>query len=200
MRGAWRFSTGMAVFFAAGGVFGQTRPGAQTAPPRQPAAAAPAAAAPAPVSADPQMTTATYGDWLLRCQRVGEGLSSIRSCEVVQTIQAEGQGPVAQIAIGRAQADAALRITVLLPHNLSFPSAPQILIDDKDTQGADLAWRRCLPAGCLADADAKDDITRRWRAQTGPGRLRFKDAAGRDAALPFSFRGLAQALDALAKS
>jgi hypothetical protein len=39
----------------------------------------------------------------------------------------------------------------------------------------------------------------RWRGQTDPGQLTFKDAAGRDQSLPLSFRGLAQALDALAK-
>lgn len=46
----------------------------------------------------------------------------------------------------------------------------------------------------------KDDLLQHWRAQTTQGQLRFKDSAGRDVALPFSFRGLAQALDALAKS
>jgi hypothetical protein len=36
-------------------------------------------------------------------------------------------------------------------------------------------------------------------AQTEPGRIVFKDAADREVALPLSFRGLAQALAALAK-
>jgi invasion protein IalB len=71
-------------------------------------------------------------------------------------------------------------------------------VDDKD-KPVELTYRRCLPTGCFADADARDDVLSRWRAQTGRGRLAFKDGANRDIALPFSFSGLEQALDALAK-
>lgn len=199
MRLGWSFNIGSAIFFAASIACAQTRPAAQTAPPR-PQPVAPAASVPPAVSADPQLTTATFGDWLLRCQRVGEGAQSVRSCEVAQTLQAEGQGMIAQIAVGRIAADAPLRVTVLLPSNLSFPSSVKIAIDDKDDQPADLAWKRCLAAGCIADSDMKDDILKRWRAQAGQGRMRFRDAVAREITLPFSFRGLAQALDALAKS
>ena len=43
------------------------------------------------------------------------------------------------------------------------------------------------------------DAVRRWRGETGQGKLTFKDGMGRDVVVPVSFRGLAQALDALAK-
>jgi len=73
-------------------------------------------------------------------------------------------------------------------------------IDDKNTQPVELTWKRCLRGGCFADADMKDDQIKRWKAQTGNGNLAFKDRAGRDIPLPFSFRGLSQALDALTKT
>ena len=69
-----------------------------TPPPAAPAAATPAAPA---VSTDPAQTTASYGDWVLRCVRTGDGGTGPRVCEVVQTMVVQGQTqPVAQIAIG----------------------------------------------------------------------------------------------------
>ena len=65
--------------------------------------AAPAVPAGAPaVSAEPANTSATYGDWVMRCQRVGEGAAAKRMCEVAQTIRVQqGRDPVAEVALGR---------------------------------------------------------------------------------------------------
>ncbi|WP_158815621.1 invasion associated locus B family protein [Methylocapsa sp. S129] len=168
----------------------------QTTP--KPDAAKPA---PGPVSADPQSTTAAYGDWVVRCQRIGDGAAAQRVCEAAETIQTQGaQGPIAQIAIGRVAPTDPLRLTLVLPPNVSFPSAPRMEVDDKDAHPVDLNWRRCLSGGCFADAEMKDDLLQFWRRQAGQGSIKFRDGVGRDIAAPFSFRGLAQALDALAKS
>ena len=70
---------------------------------------------------------------------------------------------------------------------------------DNSGSALDLPWRRCLPGGCFADALAADDVLKRWRGLTEPGRIVLKSASGREVALPLSFRGLAPALDALAK-
>jgi invasion protein IalB len=158
-------------------------------------------AKPAPVGADPQSTTANYGDWVVRCQHSGDAATGQRVCEVAQILQMQGgQGPVAQIAVGRPTAADPLRLTIVLPPNVSFPSSPRMAVDDKDARPADLTWRRCLPGGCFADIEIKDDLLQRWRSQNAQGIIKFKDSAGRDITLPFSFRGFAQALDALAKS
>jgi invasion protein IalB len=71
---------------------------------------------------------------------------------------------------------------------------------DKSRQPTELQWRRCLSGGCYAETAATDDMIKAWRGSAEPGRIAFKDAAGRDLAIPVSFRGLAQALDALPKS
>lgn len=166
---------------------------AETAPPAKPAA-------PAPVSAAPQSTSATFGDWVLRCQRQGEGAAAAKVCEVAQTIQAGQQhSPVAQVALGRPVKGEPMHLTAQLPVNVSFPSAVKVFGDDKDTQGLELAWRRCAQIGCFADLAASDDQIQQLRARNGAGRLEFTDAVGRAIRLPLSFRGLAQALDALAK-
>jgi invasion protein IalB len=175
-----------------------------------PAASAPSAEAPAkeaskdapaPVSSDPQTTSATYGDWVLRCSRLADTPQAPRSCEVVQSFQIQGQqGLFAQMAIGRVSAKEPLRITVVMQPNISFPSTIKASVDDKDTQPVELVWKRCTPGGCFADSEFKDETLKRWKAQSANGRLQFKEGTGQEITLPFSFRGLAQALDGLAKS
>ncbi|WP_407531037.1 invasion associated locus B family protein [Methylobacterium oryzisoli] len=164
-----------------------------------PAKPKPAAEAGAPVPAEPGQTTATYGDWVLRCQRLaGEGAG--RVCEVSQTIQAQGQpAPVAQLAVGRLPGQEGLRITALLPANVSFPSSVRVAETKDASRGLDLAWRRCLPGPCVADAAATEAVLSGWRKAEEAGRITFKDADGREVAVSLSFRGLGQALDALGK-
>jgi invasion protein IalB len=170
------------------------------APPAGKAGSATTGTAQAPVSADPAATSATYGDWVLRCQRVGEAEKAQRICEVAQTIKLQNQPqPIAEIALGHLPADHTLRLTVVLPPSVSFPSTVQFATADKPPQSVDLQWRRCLPGGCFAEVAPSEDSIAAWRGSEGGGRITFKDAAGRDVSLPVSFRGLAQALDALAK-
>jgi len=167
-------------------------------PPPRPAETAPAAK-PATVSSEPAMTTATYGDWLLRCQRPAEGDAAAKICEVVQTIQVKGQqAPIAVFAIG-GQPNKTFHATVVLPTNIALPSLVRVGSADGKEKAFDLNWTRCVPGGCYADAALPDDILAAWRAASEARTLKFASAAGRDVELPLSLRGLPQALDALAK-
>ncbi|MCE4226974.1 invasion protein [Methylobacterium sp. C25] len=174
------------------------------AQPNKPAAQAAPQAAPQPaprvVPAEPGATTASFGDWVLRCQRGGTPEKPARVCEVGQSMQIQGQTqPIAQIAIGRTGAAEPLQVTVVLPSNVAFPSSVRILAEEKDTPGYELPWRRCLPGACIADTLVKDEALKRWRTTNEPGRIVFKSAAGQDVAIPLSWRGLQQALDALGR-
>ncbi|MET7245303.1 invasion associated locus B family protein [Methylobacterium sp. EM32] len=161
--------------------------------------AKPAAEAAPTVPAEPGLTTATYGDWVLRCQRLA-GDNAGRVCEVSQTIQAQGQpAPVAQIAIGRLPGQDGLRMTVLLPANVSFPSSVRVAEVKDAKSGLDLAWRRCNPGACVADGAATEAVLGNWRKTEDAGRIAFKDADGREVAVSLSLRGFGPALDALAK-
>lgn len=174
-------------------------PASRPAGPAAPSPAAPNGAAPAAVPSEPSVTTASFGDWTLRCQRI-EGTRTQRICEVAQVLQAQGQQtPLAQIAIGRLSAGDPLRVTAVMPVSVSFPSSVQIAFGEKDTRPLDLPWQRCLPTGCFADAVLPEDTARAWRKATEAGRIVFRDAAGRDLALPLSTRGLEPALEALAR-
>ena len=153
----------------------------------------------AAAGAEPNATTASFGDWVLRCQKI-EGGAVARICEVAQSLAVQGQAaPIAQIALGRTSAKERMRATVVTPTNVSFPSTPRLLLGEKPEQSVALAWKRCLPMGCFADVELSDDLIKRLRSLTDGPRLSFTDGAGRDLALPFSLTGLPQALDALAK-
>ena len=164
-------------------------------------AARPAAAAPAPVavpvSTNPERTTATYGDWVMRCER---GPQTKRICEVAQTITLQGQAqPTAQIAIGRPEPGASKQVTVVLPSNIAFAAKPRISVAKAGAAPIELIWQRCTPGACFATVPITDSALAALSLETEPGRIQFKDAADRDAVLPLAFRGLAQALEALAK-
>ncbi len=160
----------------------------------------PAAPAQASVGSEPSLTTASYGDWTLRCDNATLPTGQKRSCEAVQMLQLQGQqAPFAQVAFGRPDGAAPLHLVVALPVNVAFPSAVRMGLDDKDPNALELAWKRCLPGACFADAVAGNDVLGRWRAATAPARLQFIDGAGRTVAVPVSFRGMPQALDALQK-
>lgn len=176
---------------------------AQSANPSAPSAGAAGqkAASPAkPVSNDPetQTTTATFGDWVLRCQKTAA--PARRICEVLQSVMIKAQSaPFAQIVFGKPTPTDALHLTVAVPINISLPSSVRVAADEKDQQPIELSWTRCVPGGCVADAAPREDLLKRWRALSEPGRVTFKNAVGQDVIMPISFRGLAQALDALAK-
>ena len=157
-------------------------------------------AAPPPVGAEPGQTTATYGDWTLRCELAQTADKPRHLCEVMQVLRPQNQqAPIAQIAFGKVDSGNDLHVVAVLPVNIVLPSSVKIGLDDKDPRPADLVWRRCLPGGCFADAVATEDLLGRWRSATGPGRLTFKDAANRDIAVALPLRGLGQALDAMTK-
>jgi invasion protein IalB len=158
-----------------------------------PPTAQPSNAPAAPESDVPQQTTATFGEWTLRCDHPR---AAPKMCEVVQTLNNQGR-PVAQIAIGRVARGQPMHLTILVPPSVTLDQVPQFTAaPDKPTE---LTWRRCLPAGCLAETALSDDLLKRMRARAEPSQINFADGAGHAAGLPFSPRGLSQALDALVK-
>ena len=143
----------------------------------------------------PQQTTASFGEWILRCDHPR---SAPKMCEVVETINSQGH-PVAQIAIGRVARGQPMHLTTLVPPSVTLDQAPQFTASADKQLTADLVWRRCLPAGCLAEVSLSEDLLKRIHARAEPSQITFVDGAGHAIALPFSPRGLAQALDALGK-
>lgn len=155
---------------------------------------------PEPVSSEPETTTASYGAWILRCTHRQQGQTKLRICDIEESVAVQGQqAPIAQIGIGHFASKDEMQITAIVPTNITFQVAPRVTSQDSDP-GVQLAWRRCLPGGCIADAILPEDRLRAWHAVAADtGRLSFTNAAGRPVAIEFSFHGFAQAMDALVK-
>jgi len=143
----------------------------------------------------PQRTTATYEDWVVRC----EMHVAIKVCEMTQSAQMKGQTqPVSQIVIGRQSKNGAIKITFRVPISVWLASGVTLTADDGHGLIA-ANFSRCIPAGCIAETDIDETVITEMRALKKNGALRFKDANQRDVAVPVSFKGFGDAYDALSK-
>ena len=159
-------------------------------------AAAPAIAqAPAPSPASPHVTTAHFGDWVLRCESRAE---APRACEILQSLQDQRRQPVAQFAFGRVQRGQPMRLIVLIPANITVAVPMLIQLGDRSPP-IPVTLRACGPRGCVAEAEISPAQLARLRARETQGRLEYRDALNAEVALPFSTRGFGAALDALGR-
>jgi invasion protein IalB len=160
---------------------------------QRPGQAAQATPAPGAVS-QPDNTTASYGDWVLRCQQS----VAARVCEIVQTLEQQGQrGPIALVAIGRPVKEEPIKLVIQVPPNLSLGDKAAIRVTIADKDEAVAVFQRCLPGGCFAEASLSDDVFKRWRGFSEAAQMRYLDAGKREVALPLSFRGFPAAAEAL---
>lgn len=172
------------------------RPPARPGQPLQPAR--PAAAAQEPGSGEPQQTSATYDDWVVQCQ-TRAGPPAEKFCEMQQVTQAQVQGashPFSRVVIPRPEKGQPVKLIVQVPVNVSFHTEVRIVTGDADP-GLNAPFAQCVPSGCFAEFELKDDTIRRLGAISAPGKLTFADAGGHDIAVPISFKGFTQAFDAL---
>jgi len=176
---------------------------AQQPAPRKPPAAQPAAqpaeqTPPAP-SDTPQRTTATYGDWVMQCE-TDVGSPPQKACQIIQSTQVQGKNqPFSLVIIPHPAKGQPVKLVVQVPVNVSFATNVRLRTDDADP-GIAAPFARCLPAGCFAEFDLKDDVLKKFRAATAVvGKLSFADGGGHDLAVPLSLKGFAQAYDALLK-
>lgn len=170
---------------------------AQQAPPQRPAQQRPtqAQATPAPGAvSQPDNTTASYGDWVMRCQQS----VAARVCEIVQTLEQQGQrGPIALVAIGRPVKSEPIKLVIQVPPNLALGDKVSVRVVVAEKDEAVAVFQRCLPGGCFAEASLSDDIFKRWRGFSEAGQMRYLDAGKREVTLPLSFRGFPAAAEAL---
>lgn len=184
-------------------LLGMSAPGWTQAPPRQPAPATTKPALPAAKTVpapgrvvQPDNTTATYGDWVHRCQ---QGVGS-RICEIVQTLQSNDQrGPVALVALGRPVPTEPYKFVVQLPPNVTLASGVRLALGEAD-EGLLAGFQRCMPGGCFAEVAMTEEAMKRWRGAVEAGQIRYQDAARREVVLQLSLRGFPAATDALFKN
>lgn len=146
----------------------------------------------------PQSTTATYSDWVVQCQTL-PGPPPQKFCEMTQISQVQGKNiPFSRVGIAHPVKGQPLRVVVQVPVNVAFATNLRIQTGDADP-GITAPFTRCVPGGCFAEFELKDEELRKLRAATGSGKLSFADAGGHEISVPLSFNGFAQAFDALVK-
>jgi len=181
----------------------------QPAPPKPPAPRPPAqhpapppatqgqATPAAPVDQNPQRTTASYGDWTVRCETT-PGPPPQKVCEMDQVAMQGQSNPISRVLIPLPAKGEAPKLFVQVPINVSFTAPLKVTADAKDA-GISTPFRRCIPAGCFVEIDLKDDLQKKFRVTTEPGKILYKNAAEQEVTIPISFKGFAQAYEALLK-
>jgi invasion protein IalB len=177
-----------------------TRAPTRPAQPVQPARPTVTPPAPASTSGAPQQTSATYEDWVVQCE-TRAGPPAEKLCEMQQMTQAQVQGasrPFTRVIIPRPQKGQPVKLLVQVPVNVSFRTDVRIVTGDPDA-GLTAPFSQCVPSGCFAEIEIKDDTIKRLGAITAPGKLTFADAARHEIGVPISFKGFTAAYDALLK-
>jgi len=160
--------------------------------------APPAAAAPAPRRPEsagvprPDRTTASYGDWVLRCELAAGGGES--SCEVAQTVL-DGRGQALAQLTARGVALGQVALTAQVGINIAVSEPMRLLVEDQPA--LILAFRRCFPRGCFAEGQLPEGDVGTLARRAEAAKLDFRDAEGNTVSVPVSLRGLAPALEAL---
>ena len=143
-----------------------------------------------------QSTSATYGDWIVHCQR---DAASKKTCMMDQMTQVKGKNEAfSRIALAAPISGRPVSLEVQLPVNVSL-RAPLVLRTDGADPGFSAPFDHCVPAGCFAEFEVKDEFVKKLRAAEGAGKATFKDSADHDVVVPVSFKGFREAFDALAK-
>lgn len=197
------FATVLALMLVAGGRPADAQAPAQ-APARSPAAAATPAAPPAPPLAPPRQdggvprpdrTTASYGDWVLRCDLSNGGE---RLCEVAQTIQDGRSQVLALLTARRGTPGGPITFMAQLGPNATVTEPARLVIEDQAV--LNFAFRRCMPRGCFAEVQVPDAEASTVARRTDAARLDYRDAEGALISIPVSLRGLAPSLEALRRA
>jgi len=145
-----------------------------------------------------QSTTATYGDWVVRCAtRATKPPRKI--CDMEQMTEVRGKNvPLSRIVIAHPLHGQPLKLVAQLPVNVWLPTGVKLFLAAKD-QGISGRFTRCTPGGCFAAIDLSNAQLKTFGSQKKPGRLIFKNAGGHEVAIPVSFKGFSQAFETLSK-
>ena len=142
-----------------------------------------------------QSTTATYNDWVVRCEKADQG----NACEMTQTTQLKDTSQlVSLIAVGATKGDGPTKVVFQVPVNVWLPAGVTLASSDGQTVIAS-NFTRCIPNGCFAETDINQTVLKKLRAMKEQGSLRFKEATQKDVTIPVSFKGFTQANDAMSK-
>ncbi len=146
-----------------------------------------------------QSTTATYSDWVLQC--VNDATTPPKkTCDISQVTQVQGKNiTFSRIGIEGPVKSRPIKLIVQFPVNVSLRGPVEVQLPDAASPALSAPFDRCVPAGCFAELELKDDVLKKFNGTEGTGKVTFKDSSGHDTTVPLSFKGFHAAFDALAK-
>lgn len=140
-------------------------------------------------SAQPVQTTATFGDWTVRCRKVSK--QNDKLCEMIQVVPAKNkQGAIANLAVGRLPGDEKIRLVIQLPIGVHLPSDVDMKIGDEAIAKAE--FQSCYSSFCLARADLDVAALKRMKDAKSMT-VSFKDRAEKNASISVSLSGFTAA-------
>ncbi len=196
-----RAAAGLLILFCSGAPALTQEAAAKPAPAKPaPAKPAPAKSAPAPASkaaapadTSPDVTTATYGSWVHRCQKT----SSAVICELNQTLSLQGQTePFAMVALGRVSKETPLLMIAQVPVNASLATAPELVVGGAPQPAK---FVRCLPNGCFIEIAMSEALTGKMLNPAGKVSVRYVNGQEQTVELAIALNGFASAFSALDK-
>ena len=90
---------------------------------------------------------------------------------MVQFTQLKGQaGVLTQIGIAKPVKGQPVRVAIQVPTSVWLPTGVRLQTSDKD-EGILAVFKYCVATACFGLIDVKDDVIRKWRAASEPGKL-----------------------------
>lgn len=144
-------------------------------------------------AAVPDRTTATFEDWIVRCEVSRSGGKETKLCETVQTLAGPNGQVLAQVVIGRPAGATDDKILVEVPAGVWLPDGVTIRLGDKPLVSP--VFRRCRQS-CVADVDLPKQAVDSLITGSQPVTLVFAEDARKPVTLPLSTKGFRNAYTA----
>lgn len=144
-----------------------------------------------PATESPSAMQETYRDWMVNCvtPEPAEGQTATRQCETSQELsQTEGSQRVLRVALQSAPEGATL--TLVTPFGLLI-SEP-VTIDIAQSSMAEVPFRTCLPAGCIATSPI-DQATVEQMEAGGEATVSMTSTNGQTLSVAVSLAGFSSA-------
>ena len=135
----------------------------------------------------------THGDWQVRCETPPGAQSE--QCYLTQSVTAEDREEVGLVvyAIKLADGDGSL-LRIVAPLGVLLPTNLGLRVDDEDV--GNVPFMRCLPNGCIADADLDDELIARL-SEGEEALLIIFQTPEEGIGIPLSLAGFADGYEAL---
>jgi invasion protein IalB len=138
---------------------------------------------------DAATLTEDHDDWLVRC---GIADKQVRCSTQQQQLSTQTRQLVLQIQLSE-DAAGGLRGSLILPFGLDLTVSPRLSVD-KAASPDGIAYKTCLPTGCIVPLVLGADWVPVLRAGTSLG-VSAKSVDGQDANFAISLKGLGSAMD-----